>query len=1553
MFLIFCTIPYIDGLPAFAPDSYTQCVLDCLPSRWHGWQRWMQSLSTTHDTHSLGSWRARDAFGGRRQWIYDAPKTAIDWGFRMDRKYLKFLRDNKPAQFLKEMTPNTRHDGACLGLDLKHPHHQALRREFQADVQHVCREKGLSEHPAMTKEGIAEEQQRVAREEERRIAEKQRIAWRIPDVRVARLPQVVALKEQHAEEVTSLKQEKSILEQEKAQLKGRVARLKNEKTQVQIKVTSLEKEKSTLRQEKAQVQKKAASLRRVKILAQRECTRLEREKSTLQKDSAREKIILTCQITELEERNRALSTKAHDLYICTQGKKIMLDPVVAADGETYEREVIEAWLLEHTTSPHSGEVLANTQLIANNGLRRQITQFLDANPALWESDSIYVSKRLADNLIAAVSACNIAEVERCIATDRRLLTRILTGDQHLLRLALYSSPKVLSAVVEALGDKLANLPEMKTDAGVGFFRMAAQSLGSPGAEIIANALKWGEAEIQEQFAYGVENDLMVVFACLNLGANIESVNADGSRPLHLAVTRGDSRLAQLLVERGANRAALNAAGHSSLHVAAIAGQTAMVSLLIETKPVDASKESVPFLDLCGTDHLSPLHHALNELERDEHFALLQRLVQAGADLEKPHPFTKDTALLQAIRMNHLEAFTLLLNRRERPADITAQDAAGLNALHLVIELEQTEQLTALLDKGADLESVTPKTKDTALLHAVRKNNHKLLKQLLSFKPDLNLEAKDAKNQTALHLAFSLGHIDLIPTLIQAGVDLEAKDDLGNTALLRAVIAKRLDLPQAMIERTQSPAKITAKNKLRNTALHLVASSGNGDQAKAMAAYLLEKGASGFARNTDGKKPEDVAFAANNDELAEFIPKHMMALQIRAQSPRAAASVAPKTKRRPKSKQGLMGEIIKFDDTEFRDTKAHRLGGSSFCSGVFERQDGTLYVGKSDHIATEDSAEAYACAEKIALDMYAYFGVSVPQTVLARLPIIFPEGVRATDLPDIGKNRTHTIYLMSEIIAGFHACTEVPQFSGGDQFMLQLPGQAEPLEVINFGRMLAVAKIIDDPDVLGASATNFVCQIAGNQVNCIKIDANAAFNENPALEVGPREVRFAMQSDYHTLKVDDLPMSVKKEFIETIVLFTQISIKDLTKFFVRPGTENLLSFNAGKNLREMPQRLLKRQAIFKAEYARELSGVKVQGGHLQAVQRTKVSEEDISKTMHVQKQGFAQRPEPAASVAAEPPVQYTINHKDLQYTERDCIGSGSFAQVYRGLWKGTEVAIKKLTLQQGLSLETGCEMRQEAAIMRRLNHANVMALYGICVDPGHISLVLKYLPNGSLFKMVNDLTRPLDWPMRLKLSLGVAKGIQYLHMQKIIHRDLKSLNILLDKDDTPVIADFGLSKVKTETHATFAQTKTAASSVGTVSWMAPELFRLRGKHTRASDIFAFAVILWELAARKIPWSDYDTANDTTIMSWTKDGERNTIPKNTPKPFAALIARCWSQTRRDRPKVVEITKALTAMHLEAKTAKDSGTLEASLWSERAVTAPDTLSEPKAASSSDASW
>ena len=130
----------------------------------------------------------------------------------------------------------------------------------------------------------------------------------------------------------------------------------------------------------------------------------------------------------------------------------------------------------------------------------------------------------------------------------------------------------------------------------------------------------------------------------------------------------------------------------------------------------------------------------------------------------------------------------------------------------------------------------------------------------------------------------------------------------------------------------------------------------------------------------------------------------------------------------------------------------------------------------------------------------------------------------------------------------------------------------------------------------------------------------------------------------------------------------------------------------------------------------------------------------------------------------------------------------------------------------------------------------------------------------------------------------------------------------------------------------AQTKTSGP-VGTVAWMAPELFERRAKYSKGSDIFAFAVIMWELAARRVPWSDDQVANEATIPIWVRDGDRNDMPQGAPKPFVELIKCCWAQEKTERPTAKAIQERLTLLK---DTLPSEGEVEAPAEAEASVPA-----------------
>ncbi|KAL3355643.1 hypothetical protein AABB24_016696 [Solanum stoloniferum] len=190
-----------------------------------------------------------------------------------------------------------------------------------------------------------------------------------------------------------------------------------------------------------------------------------------------------------------------------------------------------------------------------------------------------------------------------------------------------------------------------------------------------------------------------------------------------------------------------------------------------------------------------------------------------------------------------------------------------------------------------------------------------------------------------------------------------------------------------------------------------------------------------------------------------------------------------------------------------------------------------------------------------------------------------------------------------------------------------------------------------------------------------------------------------------------------------------------------------------------------------------------------------------------------------------------------------IGEGGFGSVYKGRLKsGKMAAIKVLSSESKQGVR---EFLTEIKVISDVDHENLVKLYGCCIEDDHRILVYNYLENNSLAQTLlggGHSSIQFSWRTRTKISIGVAKGLAYLHEQvkpHIIHRDIKASNILLDKDLTPKISDFGLAKL-IPPNATHVSTRVA----GTIGYLAPE-YAIRGQATRKSDVYSYGVLLIEI------------------------------------------------------------------------------------------------------------
>ncbi|MBS0351688.1 MAG: protein kinase, partial [Proteobacteria bacterium] len=241
-----------------------------------------------------------------------------------------------------------------------------------------------------------------------------------------------------------------------------------------------------------------------------------------------------------------------------------------------------------------------------------------------------------------------------------------------------------------------------------------------------------------------------------------------------------------------------------------------------------------------------------------------------------------------------------------------------------------------------------------------------------------------------------------------------------------------------------------------------------------------------------------------------------------------------------------------------------------------------------------------------------------------------------------------------------------------------------------------------------------------------------------------------------------------------------------------------------------------------------------------------------------------------------------------------LGKGGFGAVYEGVCQGKTVAIKQLSGQ--LSAGALIELKREAEIMFQLgiSSEHIVKLIKICLETPY-SLVMELMPQGSLYDVLRN-GQDLPWPTRYQIAADSAQGLSDLHECKILHRDLKSLNILL-RNGRAKLADFGLAKVKHETGS-----QSSLTAKGTVLWMAPELFDDEPKVTTASDIYSFGMVLWELVTRQLPYAK--APNPMVAARWIEKGKKEEIPSDCPPVFKKIIELCWQTTPAQRPTAIGV-------------------------------------------------
>ncbi|XP_019458536.1 PREDICTED: proline-rich receptor-like protein kinase PERK1 [Lupinus angustifolius] len=299
------------------------------------------------------------------------------------------------------------------------------------------------------------------------------------------------------------------------------------------------------------------------------------------------------------------------------------------------------------------------------------------------------------------------------------------------------------------------------------------------------------------------------------------------------------------------------------------------------------------------------------------------------------------------------------------------------------------------------------------------------------------------------------------------------------------------------------------------------------------------------------------------------------------------------------------------------------------------------------------------------------------------------------------------------------------------------------------------------------------------------------------------------------------------------------------------------------------------------------------------------------------------PSPALSLGF---IKSTFLYEELLsatdgFSNANLLGSGGFGYVHRGILpNGKEVAVKQLKAGSGQGER---EFQAEVEIISRVHHKHLVSLVGYCINGTRRLLVYEFVPNNTLEFHLHGKGRPtMDWSTRLRIALGSAKGLAYLHEDchpKIIHRDIKAANILLDFKFEAKVADFGLAKIASEVN-----THVSTRVMGTFGYLAPE-YASTGKLTDKSDVFSYGVMLLELITGRRPVDIHHNYAEDSLVDWarpvlTRSLEeddfdslidprlQNEFNRDDLARMVACAAACIRYSAKRRPRMSQVVRAL---------------------------------------------
>uniref|UniRef100_A0A7N0SYD4 non-specific serine/threonine protein kinase n=1 Tax=Kalanchoe fedtschenkoi TaxID=63787 RepID=A0A7N0SYD4_KALFE len=287
----------------------------------------------------------------------------------------------------------------------------------------------------------------------------------------------------------------------------------------------------------------------------------------------------------------------------------------------------------------------------------------------------------------------------------------------------------------------------------------------------------------------------------------------------------------------------------------------------------------------------------------------------------------------------------------------------------------------------------------------------------------------------------------------------------------------------------------------------------------------------------------------------------------------------------------------------------------------------------------------------------------------------------------------------------------------------------------------------------------------------------------------------------------------------------------------------------------------------------------------------------------------------------------LSKLDIRYV----IAHGTYGTVYRGTYDGQDVAVKVLDWgEDGMATvaETAAlraSFRQEVAVWHKLDNPNVTKFVGASMGTSDLRIptsgalastngqndipsraccvVVEYVAGGTLKNyLIRNRRKKLPYKAVIRIALDLARGLSYLHSQKIVHRDVKTENMLLDARTNLKIADFGVARVEAQ------NPKDMTGETGTLGYMAPEV--LDGKpYNRKCDVYSFGICLWEIYCCDMPYADLTFVEVSSAV--VRQNLRPDIPRCCPNAFASIMKKCWDGNPDKRPEMDEVVRLLEAI------------------------------------------